>query len=136
MKHKIFSISLLVLVISFLTGCANNTSGNQSASQVSKYDRTPFAVYVYDGNKEIVLYENPQTASVNGKSGSWTQSNYGRIYERYGGRPSTLIYVVWYGSETLVISPHEELIFFGTEDEAEKNEEKKYIWKECEKKRL
>ena len=129
------SIFAFIFAIFCFVGCVNNTSSTQQ-SETSKYDRKPFAVYVYDGNKEIVLYENPNTATVNGKSGSWTTSNYGRIYEAYGGRRGPTVYVVWYGSETLVISPGEELVFFGTEKQAEQNEDKKYNWKECKKKRL
>lgn len=136
MKNKLLSLLILALYVIIIVGCANSNSSSSQNSQSSKYDRTPYAVYVYDGNKEIVLYQNPNTATVNGKSGSWSESNYGRIYERYGGRPATPVYVVNYGSETLVISKSEELVFFGTEDEAEKNEDKKYNWKECEKKRL
>ena len=131
MKTTSFNV-LLVLFTFLLNGCGNTNQQSQS----SQYDRKPFAVYVYDGNKEIVLYENPNIATVNGKSGNWSISHYGRIYEAYGGRRGPTVYVVWYGSETLVISPGEELVFFGTEDEAEKNEDKKYKWKECEKKRL
>lgn len=129
------SIFACIFVIFCFVGCVNNTSSTQQ-TETSKYDRTPFAVYVYDGNKEIVLYENPNTATVNGKSGCWTTSNYGRIYEAYGGRRGPTVYVVDYGNETLVISPGEELVFFGTEKQAEANEDKKYNWKECEKKRL
>ncbi len=131
MKTTSFNV-LLVLFTFLLNGCGNTNQQSQS----SQYDRKPFAVYVYDGNKEIVLYENPNIATVNGKSGNWSISNYGRIYEAYGGRRGPTVYVVWYGSETLVISPGEELVFFGTEDEAERNEDNKYKWKDCEKKRL
>lgn len=131
MKTTSFNV-LLVLFTFLLNGCGNTNQQSQS----SQYDRKPFAVYVYDGNKEIVLYENPNIATVNGKSGNWSISHYGRIYEAYGGRRGPTVYVVWYGSETLVISPGEELVFFGTEDEAERNEDNKYKWKDCEKKRL
>lgn len=133
---KTLKIICIASLLSIFVGCVNNNSSSDQHSESSKYDRTPFAVYVYDGNKEIVLYENPKTATVNGKSGRWTKSNYGRNYEAYGGRREPTIYVVWYGTETLVISPGEELIFFGTEQEAEQNEDKKYNWKDCEKKRL
>lgn len=118
-----------------LTSCMGGGSSNHQ-SKTTKYDRTPFAVYVYDNDKEIVLYKDPNTATVNGKSGSWTTSSYGRIYEQYGGRKAPTVYVVEYGPETLVISPGEELVFFGTEEQAERNENNKYKWKECEKKRL
>lgn len=136
MKNKLLSLLILALCVIIIVGCANNNSSSSQNPQSSQYDRKPYAVYVYDGNKEIVLYENPNIATVNGKSGSWSTSHYGRIYEAYGGRRGPTVYVVWYGSETLVISPGEELVFFGTEDEAERNEEKKYNWKECVKKRL
>ena len=134
MKQKYIILASLLLSLFFI-GCTKNTSYTQQ-TEISKYDRNPYAVYVYDGNKEIVLYENPNTATVNGKSGSWSTSHYGRIYEAYGGRRGPTVYVVRYGSETLVISPGEELVFLGTEKEAEQNEDKKYNWKDCEKKRL
>lgn len=135
MKYRTSILVCLLVAFCFIRCVKNNTSSTQQ-TEASKYDRTPFAVYVYDGNKEIVLYENPNTATVNGKSGSWTTSHYGRIYEAYGGRRGPTVYVVDYGNETLVISPGEELVFFGTEKQAEANEDKKYNWKECEKKRL
>ncbi len=133
---KTSKIICIASLLSLFVGCVNNGSSSEQQSESSKYDRTPFAVYVYDGNKEIVLYKNPNTATVNGKSGSWSESHYGRIYEAYGGRKGPLVYVVWYGSETLVVSPGEELVFFGTEREAEQNENNKYKWKDCVKKRL
>ncbi len=125
-------------LLSFFIGCVNNSNNNDSAnhqSKSSKYDRTPFAVYVYDGNKEIVLYDDPKTATVNGKSGSWSESCF-HYYAPYVGGSRKTTYVVWYGSETLVISPGEELVFFGTEKQASANEDNKYKWKDCEKKRL
>lgn len=139
MKTIFFNIVLSLLCIIFLIGCVDQnpkSSITTQQSESSKDDRTPFAVYVYDGDKEIVLYKDPNTATVNGKSGNWSTSHYGRIYEAYGGRRGPTVYVVRYGSETLVISPGEELVFFGTEDEAEQNEDKKYNWKDCEKKKL
>ena len=136
MKDILLKVLYSALFMILLVGCANNNSSSNQNSQLSKYDRTPYAVYIYDGNKEIVLYQNPNTATVDGKSGSWSESHYGRIYERYGGRKGPLVYVVRYGSETLVVSPSEELIFFGTENEAEQNENNKYKWTNCTKKRL
>lgn len=131
MSTKKFYALFIVLSSIMLTGCVN--IGQQSQS--SKYDRTPYAVYVYDGNKEIVLYDNPKTASVDGKSGRWSESCF-HFYASYVGGDRKTIYVVWYGSETLVISPGEELVFFGTEKQASDNEDNKYKWKDCEKKRL
>ena len=103
------------------TSCtSNNSSSNNSKS--SKYDRTPFAVYVYDNDKEIVLYENPNTATVNGKSGSWTSGGQWResstLEEAAMGGVWKQVYTVRYGSETLVISPGEELVFFGSVEQA------------------
>ena len=148
MNTKIHTVLYLALFVIFFTDCTSNSSSsnhqsqseyNSSSSQQSqpsKYDRPPYAVYVYDGDKEIVLYQNPKTATVNGKSGSWSESNYGRIYEEYGGRKGPTVYVVHYGSNTLVISKSEELVFFGTEGEAEQNENNKYKWQDCIKKRF
>lgn len=147
MKTIIHTVLYLALVVVLFTDCTSNSSSSRyqsqseysssnQQSQVSKYDRPPYAVYVYDGDKEIVLYQNPKTATVNGKSGSWSESNYGRIYAEYGGRKGPTVYVVHYGDNTLVISKSEELVFFGTEKEAEQNENNKYKWQDCIKKRL
>lgn len=132
---KILFTTLSVLVLISCT--VNNTS------ESSQYERTPFAVFVYDGNKEIVLYDNPQTATVNGQSGSWIETG---MFDSHrvqdfvpdaatGGLYKT-VYRVDYGSETLIISPGEELVFFGSFESAAQNKDNKSMWKECEKKRL
>lgn len=131
MRNKNLYALFIVLSSIFGVGCVNISQQSQS----SKYDRTPYAVYVYDGNKEIVLYDNPKTASVDGKSGSWSESSF-HFYAPYVGGNRKTIYVVWYGSQTLVISPSEELVFFGTEKQASENERNNSRWKNCEKKRL
>ena len=117
MRNKNLYALFIVLSSIFGVGCVNMSQ----QSQPSKYDRTPYAVYVYDGNKEIVLYDNPKTASVDGKSGSWSESSF-HFYAPYVGGNRKTIYVVWYGSQTLVISPSEELVFFGTEKQASENQ--------------
>ena len=100
----------------------------------------PFKVYsLLNGGQvltdALLVRRENITASVDGKSGSWSESSF-HFYAPYVGGNRKTIYVVWYGSQTLVISPSEELVFFGTEKQASENERNNSRWKNCEKKRL
>ena len=136
---KTLKIICIASLLSIFVGCVNNSSSSERQSESPKYDRSPFAVYVYDGNKEIVLYENPRTATVGGISGSWYDTNMMRLPGEEWPTRIPVHYVIWYGEQekVCVISPGRELVFFGNDQsEAWRNLDNESKWKDCEKKRL
>ena len=110
----------LICIASFLSifvGCVNNGSSSkqQSESPTSpKYDRTPFAVYVYDSNKEIVLYDNPRTATVDGISGCWFTTTSMQLPEDKSYTRIPLHYIIHYGEteKICIVGAESELVFF------------------------
>jgi hypothetical protein len=130
MKKDIYSLLLVALFLSVIIGCSGTSSNKDS----SKYDRPPYVVYTYDGEKEIVLYTNPNTATVNGLSGSWTDGHETSVngecleVQEY--------YIIWYGSKTCVIWPTKSMIFWGPEREALANLNNEARWTICHKKRM
>ncbi len=130
-KNTCFNIVIILIFLFFLTiGCGKKSSKHSS----SQSEKTPYAVYIYDGTKEIVLYNNPKTASVDGKSGSWIDTNWIRMNGEIMEYPT--YYIVWYGEKTCVIAPGSGLVYFGSEEEAKRNVEDESKWKDCRKKRL
>ena len=130
MKNKIFYVLLIAFLSTIIVGCAGTSSDTNS----SKYDRDPFAVYTYDGGKEIVLYSEPNTAMVNGQSGSWTDGHDTFVDGEYFGVLE--YYVIWYGSRTCVVWPAKGMIYWGSEREALANLNNETRWTICHKKRM
>ena len=125
---RLLTLSVCCMSMLFLIGCSKQ-------SNAPKYDRTPYAVYVYDGSKEIVLYDNPKQASVNGRSGDWTATTMMRLPGEEWPTNIPTHYVVRYGDEVCVISPSRGLVFFGdTQDDAWRNYNNEYKWKDCHRK--
>ena len=121
MRHCL--ILSLIGVVLFVGGCE---CGNRN-SQPTVPTKT---VFTYDGGS-IVLTDSPKIASVNGVSGSWS------YVEDQGRRnwPPQPYYVVWYGDKVVVISEGKGMIYFGTEDEAARDQTKAYKWHEYRKHR-
>lgn len=131
MKIKHIYIISIVIISLLSIGCSNNTSTQKESSQ---YDRTPYVVYTYDGGKEIVLYSNPNTASVNGKSGSWTDGH--KVIVNGESIETHEYYIVWYGSNTCVIWIPKGMIYWGSEEQAISHLDSESNWTICRKKRL
>jgi len=114
--------------MALMIGCSNNQK------TTSKYDRQPYMVYTYAGDKEIVLYENPRIASVDGQSGSWTDGH--KVIPNGESIETHDYYVVWYGSKTCVIWAPKGMIFWGNEDDAIDQLNNESNWTICHKKRI
>ena len=145
LKYNNMRIVKLICIASFLSifvGCVNNGSSSKQQSESptsTKYDRTPFAVYVYNGNKEIVLYDNPRTATVDGISGCWFTTTSMQLPEDKSYTRIPLHYIIYYGEteKICIVGAESELVFFGNDQNvAWRNLNNERIWKNCEKKRL
>lgn len=117
-----YSVLLSVLILL----CISCNSSNES-----KYMRQPFLVYTYDGDKEIVLYENPNIATVDGASGRWVAIS--DFIGHAGGITTYTFYTVSYGDEKLTIDLDRSMYKEGDVDirAAVDNRENVYGWKKC-----
>lgn len=115
-----------IILCVFILLCAScNSSGG------SKYMRPPYLVYTYDGQKEIVLYENPDIATVDGVSGDWVVQT--RFKGDAGGGTTYSFYTVHYGNKKLTIDPKCSMFIEGDFDiiEAVNNRANRSGWKKC-----
>ena len=119
-----------VLLSMTLFSCAWNPS-QSGGSAVSTKSTTPTkTVFTYDGGT-IILNDNPPTASVNGQSGRWDYvPNYGR--RDWAPQP---YYFVCYGDKSLIISEGKGMIYFGSQKDAARDQDKAYKWVEYRKRR-
>ncbi|MBR4479309.1 MAG: hypothetical protein IKO88_04825 [Bacteroidales bacterium] len=121
---------LNILIISTLGALlALSCSGKihrQGKSQSAEPTKT---VFTYDGG-EIVLTDEPHIATVNGVSGNWSYIP----DEGKRNRPPQPYYYIYYGNnQTAIVSEGKGMIYFGTEDEAVRDERKISKWHEYRK---
>lgn len=121
---RLVELSILVGFVLIIGACKSKTTNNQTTAPTK-------TVFTYNGGS-IVLTDNPHIASVNGTSGNWS-------YVPDKGRrdwPPQPYYFVYYGNDKVaIISEGKGMIYFGTEDEAVRDERVISKWHEYRKHR-
>jgi len=93
--NKILPIVLISIFAILFASCG--TSSN----------KTCYARLIYEGQKEITLYYNPNIAEVDGQSGNWQRTGIADVDIE-----------IHYGSRTCCVSTCKGLIYWGDLDEA------------------
>lgn len=114
-----------------LIGLALVTVACKNGNTKSPTTEPTKTVYTYDGGS-IILTDNPPIASVNGTSGNWS------FVPDQGRRnlpPQPYYYVLYGNNKVAIISEGKGMIYFGTEDDAVRDERVLSKWHEYRKHR-